>query len=477
MATKLVDIPIQGGAYQNIDEIQLGPYSPSLYNGYVDEAGVNYIAPGLLEYCDLNQGAPVDGCYWWPKQNVLIIFCNGKVFKQTSSVIGSTATDITGTATGIQLGTPVTVADFGDTLYAANGANVVKITTTTSVDHPDGDCPTNVTHVVAMDSYLLTLASDGYINFSQVGDPDNFDPLDFFSAVKKPDLSTAIKLAWSELIVTGEESFEVWRDDGVTPFVPNDNAYVETGVIAPYSLKLVDNAWHFIDQRGRLVRVENRVPKVVSRPMDKIISQFSSVVDCKVDEILVEGRPFLILHFPTAGRTLAYDYSVGDANGWSEWAAWDSGSSSYERWYGNCAAYCPDWGYQLVGDYRNSKVYIVSPDYNDNNGTTLRWARRTGSLDYGTDNRKSSYGLRVRLKKTNTATPPTLVVRFRDDGSTTWSDDIDVPMGYDGDTHYLARIDGPLGHYTTRQWEFVISDNIGVTIASARELVDMNDGY
>jgi hypothetical protein len=41
--------------------------------------------PGLTEFCNLGEGAPVNGLYFWTRQDRLFSVCNGKVFVITEA--------------------------------------------------------------------------------------------------------------------------------------------------------------------------------------------------------------------------------------------------------------------------------------------------------------------------------------------------------------------------------------------------------
>jgi hypothetical protein len=65
-------------------------------NGITPLMGLRFLwckRPGLTEFCNLGEGAKVDGLHYWTRQDVLAASCNGKMFKITET---GTKTDITG---------------------------------------------------------------------------------------------------------------------------------------------------------------------------------------------------------------------------------------------------------------------------------------------------------------------------------------------------------------------------------------------
>jgi hypothetical protein len=102
---------------------------------------------------DLGIDFDVDTTYEWDFQNWNVSICNGRIFKTSKSGSNYTTTEITGAT--LQIGTPVTFADFGTSLYMANGGRIVKwlASASTCAYIADTDAPTAVTHIGA--SFLM----------------------------------------------------------------------------------------------------------------------------------------------------------------------------------------------------------------------------------------------------------------------------------------------------------------------------------
>jgi hypothetical protein len=118
---------------------------------FVDIRGNINRRPGLEDLVDLGTDQPVDGLYWWDRQEWCIAISDGEIYKITAS--DGTNAQITGDS--LESGTRVTFGDYGTALYAANGAQIVKIPTTGAAEYAtDGDAPTTVTHLAVLDKYL-----------------------------------------------------------------------------------------------------------------------------------------------------------------------------------------------------------------------------------------------------------------------------------------------------------------------------------
>ena len=114
-------LPIQGGAYKNIDEVSLTRNSPALIDGYPNEAGSTVKRPGLSLWLDLNvPQIPIDGLYWWDKQKCIIAVCGKRVYRINED---KTKIDITGAEmeqTGL-----TRIDDNGPSIYLANGKRIM----------------------------------------------------------------------------------------------------------------------------------------------------------------------------------------------------------------------------------------------------------------------------------------------------------------------------------------------------------------
>jgi hypothetical protein len=86
---------------------------------------------------------------------------------------------------------------------------------------------------------------------------------------------------------------------------------------------------------------------------------------------------------------------------------------------------------------------------------------------------KRSYGLRAFIKRlTPAAAALTVSFRFRDNGASTWGSWTDFTFTSESDFTELLRVDGPMGMYHSRQWEFKMAGEPRVALVSAQEVVE-----
>lgn len=472
----LVDIPIHLGMVKAVDEVGLTTYNAALQDVYVDELGGVNRRPGLVEFCDLSTAASVDGLFWWEKQDWVVAVSSGDTFKITDS--GGTVSQITHDDTDWATGGRVTFADFGTALYGADGTLIKKIPNSGNVvDMADADAPTEVSHVAFMDKYLLANEiGSRNCHRSNVGAPDTWDANTHSSETKYDDLQ-AIIAEDLQLYMLGDKTLEVWYDDGSTPFVRESQGFVNSGTVAKYSFVYCEspvNTLAWLDHQRNAVLLNGRTPNVMSGTLTKYIQSFSTVSDCKGDFMVLSGRPYYVLHFPSEEKTLVFDFQN---NLWYEWGYWDSENAEYDRWRGNCFCLAPAWNFSLVGDRANGKIYKVDNTTYTDDGDTLRSLIRTGHINHSKPGqRKKSIAMNFRLKKTEVAqgaSSITLMLRYRDNGQTTWSNQKTITMSaVAGETDYQATI-YQLGEYYSRQWEIVLTDDAALSITQMQEEVEL----
>ena len=459
-------LPINFGANFSIDEVGHSTNGAVLMDGYVDSLGNVNKRFGLTELCDLDTGAKIDGIFWWDRQSCFIAVSGGECHKITDNI--GTNSQITGAT--FATGTRPTFADYGTALYSANGGQIIKIGTgSTMAVLADGDAPTTVTHVATLDKYLIANeTSTEKFHFSDVADPDAWTG-DFASSESRPDLLVALGVLNLELHLMGKRTLEVYRNDGSTPFVRESQGFVQSGTVAPYTFVLCGTQWLWLDDMRNVMRLVGRTPQVFSNTLNKYIQGFSTVSDALGDYLVIDGRPFYVLHFPIEEKTIVCDLQL---NMWYEWGYWDSVNSEHDRFRGNCGAVSPAWNMTVIGDRATGKVYKINSTSYDDDGDDVRMLLRTPQIDQGTSvKRKSSEKLIFRLKKPTGAdvvVTPSLSVRWRSDGSTSWNNARTVPLGASGQTEFIGRL-RQLGQYTSRQYEVAILSSIPIALVSIEE--------
>jgi hypothetical protein len=456
-------IPIHLGLNKSVEEVGLNQSAAALHDCAIDIVDNNIVVnrrPGLKLFVDTGESASIDGMIWWEAQDKMVVICNGKAF--TIDDADGNFTTLSGTH--FSPGSRVVLDDFETEIYGADGGVINKITNSAVTEIADLDAPQTVSHVVFLDQYLLAnKIGTKQCHRSDVGTPETWTS-NWFSAEAKNDLLRAIGVENLELYLLGDKTLEVWEDVGAdAPFSRVPGGYIPSGTIAPHSFKFCAspvNTWVWLDHTKSLVALNGRSTSDLSEALNRYLQQDGYILtDAAGDFFKVMGHAFYSLHLPTQSETPVFDFKNGL---WQNWSYWDSGSSEYKRWRGNYVAAASAWGKVLVGDRANGKVYTLDTGTYQDDGSELRTLVRTGHIDRGDHGAiKRTNSVTFRAKKTNTggASTVSLIMRYRDDGETSWSNEKTITLSTaSAETDYVAKV-RRLGRYKTRQWEFYITDN------------------
>lgn len=476
-----VHLQISGSPYTNVDSVALpDSLSAEVYDGYISDTGATEKRPALESWVDLGSNVSIDGLYWWDDKDQLLAVSAGSTWRITDSA--GTKSDVSGTAilcrnrtVAGDVGPRVSFAAAGDYVAAANTEKVILIPVTGSATYvSDTDCPIRVTAVGFVDGYTLaTELGTGKMFFSDPDAPDTWQATNFITAEAKSDVTMTMGIAFGEIMLLGQRSAETWYDDGSTPFTRIDGTGVEMGTRSPYTLCFANNSWYFLNANRQLVQIQGRSPKVISVPFQKEFDAFTDVHNATIDRIDASGRHWLILNFPEHNSTYVYDYALNQWQG--RWSWFDASVNTRFWWRGTAATWCPAWGFWVVGDRKNGKIYkLTNTLYQDNATWPVKTSRITGHITHGTMARKRSNELIIRVKRgvgTVSVTNPMMTVRWLDDNGA-WGPYVNVALGNYGDNEMFARL-YRLGIYRSRQYEFAHSDNTPFVLVDVEEDVEV----
>jgi hypothetical protein len=425
--------------------------------------------PGLTAFASLGTGASVNGIFFWKRKGFSLAVSDQKVFKITQSGIVTQIGTIAGTrrVTFAEFRTPTNVVLMaaGARIYSTDGATVTVLA--------DEDAPTAVSFVRSFDQYAL--ANEIGTDLLHFSDALTFDPGDWagdvISVEGKPDDLVAVVTGFDEIGLFGPQSVERYYNDGVTPFVVIPGGSVEYGTIAPYSVKLIDNSYFYLSNERRLVRLSGSQPQVISQPVDSLFHGIDVVSDAIADHIIENGRGLYVLTFPTANRTIVYDYIN---NLWlGDWSTWNTSTASYDRWQGNYVEFVDDWNKTLVGGL-NGEILVLDKKSNQDNTGIMRTSFISGNLGGNDHEWIFPSELRLLLKRgygKQGEDAPEINIRYRDNGSLTWSNIKTESMGKVGEYEFEVKF-RRLGRYKSRQYEIFVTDDAPFVIGSALETAD-----
>ena len=429
---------------------------------------------------------------------------------QTIQGVGITANTIItsfGTGTG-GLGTynlNYTQAVSSETMYALNW---------TVLPATDGAFSGGNT-VGTYDNYFVYNRPDT----QQFGASDLLSPisnsLSFASKDGSPDNLVALIIDHREIYLMGEASSEVWVDVGAVPFpfqrIPGTST--QHGCAAKFSLSRLGNSFAYVSRnsrgQGQIMQMDGYKPTRISTHAveQTLVNQY--IDDAIAWTYQLEGHECYVVTFPTLQLTWVFDATT---QMWHKWLYLDD-LGQYQRHRGQCCAVFQ--GMVLVGDYSNGSIYELDPDNYTDNGQTIRRLRRAPHLvaDFqrqyfdelqiqfqpgvGTTGLSTSESSTIpfatylgdtyaiaatqtltipfastfilgtsNILFTNTTTNPQAMLRWSNDGGSTWSKEYWVSIGSIG--RYKNRaIWRRLGIARDRIFEVSITDPIKAVIVSA----------
>jgi hypothetical protein len=360
---------------------------------------------------------------------------------------------------------------------------------------------------------------DNYFVYSrpssqQWGASDPLSPisqqLSFGSKDGSPDKLVALIVDHREVYLMGEASSEVWVDAGLFPFpfqrIPGTST--QHGIAAVNSVARVGDSFAYVSRnnrgQGQIMQMVGYVPQRISTHAVENTLAGQYIDDAISWTYQLEGHEVYVVSFPTLNLTWAYDVST---KLWHKWL-YCTNQNVYQRHRGNCSAVFQ--GMVLVGDYANGKIYELDKLNYTDDGQNIRRLRRAPHLvaDFqrqffdelqiqfqpGVGQSGLSQNVYTYLQSPyyisplgiliipdgqtfvlgnqntiNNSTPtnyPQAMLRWSDDGGSTWSKEHWVTIGQVGKYQNRA-IWRRLGTARDRVFEVVVTDPVNAVIVSA----------
>jgi hypothetical protein len=299
------------------------------------------------------------------------------------------------------------------------------------------------------------------------------DPLSFASKDGSPDDLVSIIVDRREVYLLGEMSSEVWINSGAVPFpftrIPGTST--QQGIAAQYSMSRMGNSFAYVSKNNRgeamVVRMNGYFPERISTHAVETTLVNQSVSNAIAWTYQLEGHEVYVVTFPSIGEnglTWAYDNTTGL---WHKWL-YRNNQNEYERHRGNCCAFFNQQ--VLVGDYENGKIYQLARNFYTDDGQPIRRIRRAPHITSDLQ-RQYFHELQIQFQpgvglSTGQGDDPQAMLRWSNDGGSTWSNEYWTSIGKQG--KYLNRaIWRRLGFSRDRVFEVSISDPVKAVIVSA----------
>jgi len=358
---------------------------------------------------------------------------------------------------------------------------------------------------------------DNYFVYSrpssqQWGSTDALSPvsqqLSFASKDGAPDQLVALIVDHREVYLLGEASSEVWVDVGAFPFpfqrIPGTST--QHGIAAQNSVSRLGDSFAYVSRnlrgQGQIMQMQGYKPTRISTHAVENSLVGQTISDAVAWTYQLEGHEVYVVSFPSINLTWAYDIASGM---WHKWLYTDT-TGAYSRHRGNCCAEFQDM--VLVGDYANGKIYELDKTIYTDDGNNIRRLRRATHLvsDFqrqffeelqiqfqpgvGTTGLSVSPFIYIGTPyiiyptatltipatqtvvignatlENQTTTQPQAMLRWSDDGGSTWSKEHWTTIGALGKYQNRA-IWRRLGQARDRVFEVVVTDPVKAVIVSA----------
>ena len=352
-------------------------------------------------------------------------------------------------------------------------------------------------------------------NTQQWGSSDALSPisqgLSFSSKDGSPDNLMSLIVDHREVYLLGETSSEVWIDVGAFPFpyqrIPGTST--QHGIAAQFSMARLGDSFAYVSRnsrgQGMIVQMNGYLPTRISTHAVESTLANQYIDDAVAWTYQLEGHECYVVSFPTLNLTWVYDSTT---TMWHKWLYVTNGNV-YGRHRGNCSAVFQ--GLVLCGDYANGKIYELDLTNYTDDGQPIRRLRRAPHLvadlqrqffdelqlqfqpGVGTTGfsvvMPSTYisnpyyiggtatltigptdvfiiGNGSKINPIDTTTYPQAMLRWSNDGGSTWSREYWVTIGQLGKYKNRA-IWRRLGMARDRVYEVVITDPVKAVIVSA----------
>jgi len=478
--------------------------APSIYQG--DQECINFFAeidtskqagdrgivalyptPGLVEEVQLFP-TEVRGLHTMSGSAILIAVAGNRVYQVNTSFVATQIGTLTTSSGQVSISDNIDLGA-GLTAYIVDGPNrytwVVATNTFTTLPSTDGPWQ-GATVVDVIDNYnIYNEPNTQNWACTDLGSSLSTQAL-YGTADGSSDLLVTLIVNQRQVYLIGEVTTEVWTDvgnviAGITSFpfqrVPGTSS--QSGIVAKYSLARLGETFACVakDNRGAAT-IEKMEGYTWIRISTHAVEQslLNEVVsDAIAYTYQIEGHEMYVVTFPSVGEyglTWVYDLST---KSWHKWLSWDSDLAVYKRHRSNCAAFFANKN--IVGDFENGKLYSLDNAVYTDDGATIRRLRRAIHL---TQDLQRQYfdSFQIQFQpgvglNTGQGNNPQAMLRWSNDGGSTWSNEHWVSIGKIG--NYVNRaLWRRLGWARDRIFEVVVSDPVKTVIVSAE--LKMNAG-
>lgn len=310
----------------------------------------------------------------------------------------------------------------------ANGSKFqIKDDTLTTISDPDIPAPVDVVYNAGR---LIYVIADGRIVYTDVEDADSAGPSSFATAEAIPDGLVAAYSAGREIWFLGRKSTEAWQatTSSTNPFQRIPGGVMTKGCLSTFSVARLDNSFAWLGDDGVVYQANGMVPVRIShRGVENSVKTETSKSLIEAFSYRDAGHDYYVL----SGTNFTWIYDA-QTKRWHE-----RQSDSLTRWRGAGHAKLGDK--HLVGDNLTGALYELDRDTGDEAGNNLTMVIQS-PIQHGFPDRVAYYQLYldfntgVGLNTTDAHNQdPQVMLRFRDTGDNTWSNEYRASLGKIGE--------------------------------------------
>ncbi len=272
----------------------------------------------------------------------------------------------------------------GNQLFLVTGdlGYIFDLNANTLTQITDPGFPERVRMGEFMDGYFFALVTETRkFQISALEDGTSWDALDVAERSEASDDISALIRNHRVICLLGRKTSEFWYDNGdpLFPFAPTSGEFMESGCVAPFSARRLENTLFWLGQnddgQGCVWALDGLSPKIVSTPAITALIQASgntsggishdirlSVAWCYQEDT----HRYYCLQVPQCQWMLVYDLST---DRWHKRATWDSTAIQWMSSRPQVHMFFA--GKHLVGDRSTGTIYDMSFDYYDEELTDL----------------------------------------------------------------------------------------------------------
>lgn len=391
--------------------------------------------------------------------SVLYVAFNGQLEKWTSA--GGASVNVgalSGTKRGFFAANNNTTPD---KVFVDPDGNISTFTpTTVTSGYPDPNLPA-CNSVDVLDGYLVFTIADGRC-FATGLNTTAVAALSFGKAEAKPDGLVRVVSWGGRLLLFGNQTTEVWTDQGKTPFPFVRNVVIPRGLAGPYCVAGYEDGFTrgpiFVGDDSCVYALQGYVPTKVSTPdIDGLIEAVTDKTTLEATSYISRGHAFFQLSCPA--WTWVLDIST------SQWFQRDSYLTLRSRISGAINAF----NIWITGDTKTGNMQQILTSTYDEVGSPLRLRIESGPVaDFPAGSvvgRADFYfvtGDGIAAGADPIATDPTVEISWSDDGGITWSNPVQRKLGRQATTQQLISLVACTGRtsWIGRRWRLDISDPV-----------------